>query len=306
MSRVKGFDLVCGAVDALKRQGSGVEFRVAGVRHDVPLTQMECVDEDLGVLDLSDVPSFWAQVDAFVLLSRWVEGLPFVLLEGLGGGLCHGGAPWQLNGNAPAHDDADLARIIRSCSLVNADGQAVVWASRLLRRLVPERVAGIDFMLALWRSAARNGYRVYLLGAEAAVAEETACIATGQGVEVVGHRDGYWDERKEPQVVAGVREARPDILFLAVPSPRKEYFLARRQKELGCALVVGVGGSFDVVAGLRSRAPRWMQRTGLEWFHRLAQEPRRMFLRYAVGNTRFVALTAVHWARLRTGRSRDA
>jgi glycosyltransferase involved in cell wall biosynthesis len=86
MSRVKGFDLVCGAVDALKRQGSGVEFRVAGVRHDVPLTQMECVDEDLGVLDLSDVPSFWAQVDAFVLLSRWGEGLPFVLLEGLQAG----------------------------------------------------------------------------------------------------------------------------------------------------------------------------------------------------------------------------
>ncbi|MDX3754475.1 MULTISPECIES: WecB/TagA/CpsF family glycosyltransferase [Streptomyces] len=205
-----------------------------------------------------------------------------------------------------AHDDPELARIIRSCSLVNADGQAVVWASRLLKTPVPERVAGIDFILALWRSAARNGYRVYLLGAEAAVVEETARIATGQGVEVVGHRDGYWDERKEPQVVAGVREARPDILFLAVPSPRKEYFLARRQKELGCALVVGVGGSFDVVAGLRSRAPRWMQRTGLEWFHRMAQEPRRMFLRYAVGNTRFVALTAVHWARLRTGRSRDA
>lgn len=205
-----------------------------------------------------------------------------------------------------AHDDPELARIIRSCSLVNADGQAVVWASRLLKTPVPERVAGIDFMLALWRSAARNGYRVYLLGAEAAVVEETARIATSQGVEVVGHRDGYWDESQERQVVVGVREARPDILFLAVPSPRKEYFLARRQKELGCALVVGVGGSFDVVAGLRSRAPRWMQRTGLEWFHRVAQEPRRMFLRYAVGNTRFVVLTAAYWARLRAGRSREA
>jgi N-acetylglucosaminyldiphosphoundecaprenol N-acetyl-beta-D-mannosaminyltransferase len=205
-----------------------------------------------------------------------------------------------------AHGDPELVRIIRSCSLVNADGQSVVWAGRLLGSPLPERVAGIDFMLALWRSAARHGYRVYLLGAEAAVVEETARIATGQGVEVVGHRDGYWDESQEPQVVAGVRETRPDILFLAVPSPRKEYFLARRQKELGCALVVGVGGSFDVVAGLRSRAPRWMQRTGLEWFHRLVQEPRRMFLRYAVGNTRFVALTVAHWARLRAGRSREA
>ncbi|MEU6094477.1 WecB/TagA/CpsF family glycosyltransferase [Streptomyces sp. NPDC047079] len=199
-----------------------------------------------------------------------------------------------------AHDDPELAGIIRSCSLVNADGQSVVWAGRLLGSPLPERVAGIDFMLAMWRSAARNGYRVYLLGAEPEVVRETARIAARQGVDVVGHRDGYWDEAREPEVVAAVREARPDLLFLAVPSPRKEHFLARRQKELGCALVVGVGGSFDVVAGLRSRAPRWMQRAGLEWFHRLAQEPRRMFLRYAVGNTRFVALTAAHWARRRT------
>ncbi|MEV0412967.1 WecB/TagA/CpsF family glycosyltransferase [Streptomyces sp. NPDC050448] len=205
-----------------------------------------------------------------------------------------------------AHDDPDLARIIRSCSLVNADGQSVVWAGRLLGSPLPERVAGIDFMLALWRSAARHGYRVYLLGAETSVVQKAARIAADQGVDVVGYRDGYWDETQEPQVVAAVREARPDILFLAVPSPRKEYFLARTQKDLGCALVVGVGGSFDVVAGLRSRAPRWMRRAGLEWFHRLIQEPRRMFLRYAVGNTRFVALTAAYKARLLTGRSRDA
>ncbi|MCX4579340.1 WecB/TagA/CpsF family glycosyltransferase [Streptomyces sp. NBC_01571] len=205
-----------------------------------------------------------------------------------------------------AHDDPELARIIRSCSLVSADGQSVVWAGRLLGSPLPERVAGIDFMLALWRSAARNGYRVYLLGAEAKVVEETARIAAGQGVEVVGYRSGYWEESEEALVVAAVRETRPDILFLAVPSPRKEYFLARRQKDLGCALMVGVGGSFDVVAGLRSRAPRWMQRAGLEWFHRLVQEPRRMFLRYAVGNTRFVALTAAFRARLLIGRGSDA
>jgi N-acetylglucosaminyldiphosphoundecaprenol N-acetyl-beta-D-mannosaminyltransferase len=200
-----------------------------------------------------------------------------------------------------AHDDPELARIIRSCSLVNADGQSVVWAGCLLGNPLPERVAGIDFMLALWRSAARRGYRVYLLGAEARVVQETARIAADQGIHVVGHRGGYWDEAQESHVVAAVREARPDILFLAVPSPRKDFFLARRQSELGCALAVGVGGSFDVVAGLRSRAPRWMQRTGLEWSYRLVQEPGRMFLRYAVGNTRFVALTAAYWAQRQTG-----
>ncbi|MET8953634.1 glycosyltransferase family 4 protein [Streptomyces sp. NPDC004393] len=83
MSRVKGFDLVCAAVDTLKREGLEVEFRVAGMRHDVPLSRMACVDEDLGVLDLSEALSFWSKVDVFVLPARWVEGLPFVLLEGL-------------------------------------------------------------------------------------------------------------------------------------------------------------------------------------------------------------------------------
>ncbi|MGW3632334.1 WecB/TagA/CpsF family glycosyltransferase [Streptomyces sp. NPDC005122] len=238
---------------------------------------------------------------------------PFTLEESVGAAeaLIADGGPHQhvvLNAAkiVQAHDDPELARIIRSCSLVSPDGQSVVWAGRLLGSPLPERVAGIDFMLALWRSAARNAYGVYLLGAEAKVVEETARIATAQGVEVIGYRDGYWDESEEARVVAAVREARPDILFLAVPSPRKEYFLARRMEDLGCALVVGVGGSFDVVAGLRSRAPRWMQRAGLEWFHRLVQEPRRMFMRYAVGNTRFVVLTAAYVARLLTGRGGDA
>jgi glycosyltransferase involved in cell wall biosynthesis len=93
MSRVKGFDLVCDAVEVLKKQGLSVEFRVAGMRHDVPLTHMACVDEDLGVLNLSDALSFWAQVDAFVLPARWVEGLPFVLLEGLQAGCAVAATP---------------------------------------------------------------------------------------------------------------------------------------------------------------------------------------------------------------------
>ncbi|MEU2154381.1 WecB/TagA/CpsF family glycosyltransferase [Streptomyces sp. NPDC019396] len=196
-----------------------------------------------------------------------------------------------------AHDDPELARIIRSCSLVNADGQSVVWASRLLGRPLPERVAGIDFILALWQKAAHKGYRVYLLGAQSPVVEETARIAAAQGVQVVGYRDGYWDDARERDVVSAVRAARPDVLFVAVPSPRKERFLARHQEALGCPLVVGVGGSFDVVAGLRTRAPGWMRGAGLEWCHRLVQEPRRMFLRYAVGNTRFVLLVVAYWVR---------
>ncbi|MGV9242464.1 WecB/TagA/CpsF family glycosyltransferase [Streptomyces sp. NPDC003710] len=189
-----------------------------------------------------------------------------------------------------ARRDPELARIIRSCSLVNADGQAVVWAGRILGRPLPERVTGIDLMLALWERAARRRYRVFLLGAEPAVVHRVAAIAASRGVDVVGYRDGYWSGGQEPEVVAAVREARPDLLFLAVPTPRKEYFLARHLADLNCGLAVGVGGSFDVVAGLRARAPRWMRGAGLEWAYRLVQEPRRLFARYLVGNTAFVLL----------------
>lgn len=196
-----------------------------------------------------------------------------------------------------AHEDPNLARIIRSCSLINADGQSVVWAGRLLGRRLPERVTGMDFMLAIWDRAVHKGYRVYLLGAERSVVDETARIAAAQGVKIVGCRDGYWAENQEHEVVSEVRETRPDVLFLAIPSPRKEYFLSRNLDALGCPLVVGVGGSFDVVAGVHSRAPKWMQRAGLEWFHRWAQEPRRMFMRYAVGNPRFVKLVFAYRAR---------
>ena len=197
-----------------------------------------------------------------------------------------------------AHDDPELAEVIRQCSLVNADGQAVVWASRVLGNPLPERVAGIDFMFELWRVAARSDYRVYLLGAEEAVVTRAADIAREQGVDVVGCRDGYWTRDQEDAVVAAVRETRPHLLFLALPSPAKERFLSRHLDSLGAALVVGVGGAFDVIAGRRRRAPRWVQRLGMEWAYRLVQEPKRLFRRYLVGNVRFVALVS----RYRLGR----
>ena len=189
-----------------------------------------------------------------------------------------------------ASRDPELAGIIRSCSMINADGQSVVWASKLLGRGVPERVAGIDLMDGLWDLAATRGYRVYLLGATQDVIERTASMARDRGVNVVGYRDGYWADDSEDAVVQAVRESRADLLFLGIPTPRKEYFLARHLDALGVGLAFGVGGSFDVVAGIRRRAPRWVQRVGLEWAYRLAQEPRRMLGRYMVGNTWFAAL----------------
>ena len=191
------------------------------------------------------------------------------------------------------HDDPSLAAIVRNCSVVSADGQAVVWAARLLGVDVPERVAGIDLMEELLAAAAVEGWSAYFLGAKddvVAAAVEEECHRH-PGLRVAGFRNGYWTPDEEAGVVAEVAASGADLLFVAMPTPRKERFLAEHLDKLGVPFAMGVGGSFDVVAGVTSRAPGWMQRLGLEWAHRLLQEPRRMFRRYLVGNTRFIAMT---------------
>jgi N-acetylglucosaminyldiphosphoundecaprenol N-acetyl-beta-D-mannosaminyltransferase len=191
-----------------------------------------------------------------------------------------------------ARHDPRLRQIIESCAIANADGQSVVWASRLLGSGVPERVTGIDFMLRMWEVAAEHGFRVYLLGAKPETVRTTAAVARARGVDVVGARDGYWTPDEEASVVADVAATRPDLLFVGLPTPRKEEFLHRQLHALAAGLAVGVGGSFDVVAGVVSRAPLWMQRSGLEWLHRMVQEPRRLLGRYVLGNVEFVFLVA--------------
>jgi N-acetylglucosaminyldiphosphoundecaprenol N-acetyl-beta-D-mannosaminyltransferase len=189
--------------------------------------------------------------------------------------------------------DPELRALIDRCELVTADGQAVVWASRLLGDPLPERVAGIDLMFELLALAEERGYRVYLLGARA----DTMRTAIEKIRErhprlvIAGYRDGYFTDDEEPFVAAEIRAARSDLLFVAMPTPRKEYFIGRWGPQLGVAFSMGVGGAIDVIAGVTRRAPRLLQRMGLEWAFRLAQEPRRLVRRYAVTNTEFMALT---------------
>src|SRR4051794_17010530 len=186
----------------------------------------------------------------------------------------------------------ELRDVIASCDVINADGASVVWAGKVLRHPLPERVAGIDLFEALVAAASEDGRSVYFLGARPEVVAEVVEVMRDRhpALEVAGYRDGYW--RDDAEVVAEVRAAAPDYLFLAIPSPRKEFWLHRWLDQLGVPLVMGVGGSFDVVTGTTTRAPMWMQRAGLEWAWRLGQEPRRMWKRYLVGNSKFVWLTA--------------
>jgi N-acetylglucosaminyldiphosphoundecaprenol N-acetyl-beta-D-mannosaminyltransferase len=189
--------------------------------------------------------------------------------------------------------DDDVLRVaVENSAIVNADGQGVVWAARLLGTRLPERVAGIDLMDALMARAAERGWRVFVLGARDEVLERAAATLRERhpGLILAGTRNGYFSAGETPAVCAQIRDAAPDVLFVAMGTPHKELFLAEHGPSLGVPLVMGVGGAIDVVAGVTRRAPEAWQRAGLEWLYRLLQEPRRMFRRYAVTNARFAAL----------------
>jgi len=189
-------------------------------------------------------------------------------------------------------DEPDLRAIVAACDIVNADGQSVVWAARWHGIPVPERVAGIDLMERLLSEAEREGWPVYFLGAKDDVLAEFEAEVGRRfpRLLVAGRRNGYFHAEDEVGVAGAVRASGARLLLVAISSPLKERFLARHLHRMGPILAMGVGGSFDVWAGRASRAPRWMQRAGLEWFHRLLQEPRRMWKRYLVGNVRFIRL----------------
>lgn len=193
-----------------------------------------------------------------------------------------------------AKDDPELREIIDHCEIVSADGQSVVWASRILGDALPTRVAGIDLMQELLALAERRGYRVFILGAKQE-ALDRACekiMERHPRLALVGTRNGYFDESQDAEVADEVARARPEILFVAISSPRKEYWLGRYGRTIGVPFVMGVGGSVDVIAGATRRAPLSWQRLGLEWLYRLLQEPRRMLRRYASTNVRFIWLVA--------------
>ncbi|HMM55698.1 MAG TPA: WecB/TagA/CpsF family glycosyltransferase [Candidatus Desulfobacillus sp.] len=191
-----------------------------------------------------------------------------------------------------ASRDEDLRKIINSCALINADGMPVVWASRLLGKPLKERVAGVDLFEALMKRAAEKGWRVFLLGARQEVVSGVKAKYEEKypGLTVAGYRNGYWKPDEEASVAEQIKNARADILFVAISSPKKEQFLGCYQAEMKIPFAMGVGGTFDVAAGKVRRAPLWMQKCCLEWFYRFLQEPRRMFRRYFIDDMRFFAL----------------
>ncbi len=185
--------------------------------------------------------------------------------------------------------DAALDESVRSCDIINIDGMGVVLGARMLGHDVPERVAGVDLFHALLRMSAERSYPVFLLGAEDEVVTEARHQVEKlyPDLIVAGHHHGYfWND--EEAVVNKIKESGARLLFVAITSPKKENFINQWKEQLGVDFVMGVGGTFDVVAGKVKRAPQWMQSYGLEWFYRVLQEPGRMWKRYLVTNSLFL------------------
>lgn len=200
-----------------------------------------------------------------------------------------------------AKDEPGYLRHLFEADLVTADGQSVVWAGRLLGLPVPERVTGIDLMQALLEASKDHGWMVYLLGATADVVVELARQLESDGIAVAGYRDGYFPPSESKNVLDEVANSGATLLFVGLPSPMKERFIIECARPGGIPFSVGVGGSFDVLSGQLQRAPVALRRLGLEWAFRMTHEPRRLFKRYAVTNTRFfgAVLAALVAKRLR-------
>ncbi len=186
--------------------------------------------------------------------------------------------------------DDRLRDSLLECDLILADGQSVVWASEILSERLPERVTGIDLFTSLLQLADDEGRSVYLLGATPEVLSVLLERIGSRypGLRVAGSRDGYFTDEEGPAVAADIRDSGADMLFLGMVSPKKEIFLGTYGPSLPVPVLHGVGGSFDILAGVTARAPESWQRLGLEWAYRLKQEPRRLWKRYLTTNTRFV------------------
>jgi N-acetylglucosaminyldiphosphoundecaprenol N-acetyl-beta-D-mannosaminyltransferase len=187
--------------------------------------------------------------------------------------------------------DLSLRKSVTSCDIINIDGMGVVWGARLCRHQVPERVAGIDLFLALIKEAAKQNLPIFLLGARQEVVAEAATrlLELQPDLVLAGYHHGYFWENEE-EVVEKIRGSRATMLFVAITSPKKENFINKWKDQLGVQFVMGVGGSFDVVAGKIKRAPLFLQKMGLEWLYRIWQEPNRMWKRYCITNSKYALM----------------
>ena len=189
--------------------------------------------------------------------------------------------------------DKKLQESVISSDIINADGMSIVWAARFLGYKIKERVAGIDLMENLVKLAHKKKYKCFFLGAKEKVVKKISDHYSNiYSTQVIaGYRNGYFDNHEEKMIIDQIIKSKANLLFVAMTSPKKEFFLNKYKAELkSINLIMGVGGSFDVISGEVKRAPEFMQKVGLEWFYRFVQEPKRMWKRYLIGNIQFAII----------------
>ncbi|MCG0275299.1 MAG: WecB/TagA/CpsF family glycosyltransferase [Thermosediminibacteraceae bacterium] len=177
-----------------------------------------------------------------------------------------------------AQKNPKLLQAISQADLSLPDGIGVVIASRILGNPLPERIAGFDLMVEMLKIAERYQLSVYLLGGKPGVAEKAAAAIKSKfpGVKIVGTHHGYFDEKEQEKIADKINDVRPHFVFVGMGAPRQELFMTENKDKIHGSIMMGVGGSLDVLAGRVKRAPEWMQKTGFEWLYRLLQEPSRI------------------------------
>lgn len=220
-----------------------------------------------------------------------------------------GAPPWLVfdaNGHAlsMAATDPSFRDALEQADIVHADGGVIVAASRLIGsgHTIPDRSATTDVYIDSLVACAARGLRIYLLGGKPGVAEACArrSLDLAPGLNIVGVRDGYFSEAEEASVVAEINAAQADVVWVGLGKPKEQAFCLRRREELNCGWLVTCGGLFNYLTGDYPRAPRWMQRTGLEWAHRLATNPRHLLWRYLTTNPHALWLIATRTERARS------
>jgi N-acetylglucosaminyldiphosphoundecaprenol N-acetyl-beta-D-mannosaminyltransferase len=246
---------------------------------------------DQGLTPLEWIPMLGVRVtrltsaEALRRLETFIEsGLPHLIVTA------------DSSGVVIASEDEEFRRIVNGADMVTADSTGILWAARRQGTPLPERVSGVDLAEQLCALAARRGYRVFFYGAAPGVADAAAVNMQARypGLTIAGTAHGFLTPEEQSALVERVRAARADILLVALGIPRQEKWLATNLNRLGVPVTMGVGGTFDVFSGRVRRAPLWMQRHGLEWFYRLATNPKKL--------AKVASLPRFVWMVLRGGR----
>lgn len=189
--------------------------------------------------------------------------------------------------------DVEFSTILKRASFLTPDGMPITWAASLKGNKLKSKISGSDFFPLLCKIAARKNYKVFFLGARPGVAQQAHAVLQRRfpklnAVGIYSPPFGFERIDKENQKIIGmIKEKKPDILFVGFGAPKQEKWIWKFKNDINVPILVAVGASFDFVAGKIKRAPKWMQKLGLEWFHRLCQEPRRLWKRYLIGNSIF-------------------